>query len=90
MPVSWLDGGATANPTLDDLPLRPELVGEQPYGAPQLDVAVCLNVNENPYPPSEQVINDIAAAVAVAGRAMNRYPERDAQGLRGERSCCMC
>ena len=84
MPVSSLDGGATANPTLGDLPLRPELVGEQPYGAPQLDVAVCLNVNENPYPPSEQVINDIAAAVAVAGRAMNRYPERDALGLRGD------
>ena len=84
MPVSSLDGGATANPTLDDLPLRPELVGEQPYGAPQLDVAVCLNVNENPYPPSEQVISDIAAAVAVAGRAMNRYPERDALGLRGD------
>src|SRR6187200_664674 len=84
MPVSSIDGGATASPALDDLPLRPELVGEQPYGAPQLDVAVCLNVNENPYPPSEQVINDIAAAVAVAGRAMNRYPERDALGLRGD------
>ena len=29
--------------------------------------AVCLNVNENPYPPSEQVISEIAAAVAEAG-----------------------
>ena len=36
------------------LPVRPELVGEVPYGAPQLDVPVCLNVNENPYPPSER------------------------------------
>ena len=74
--------GATATPTLDELPLRPELVGEKPYGAPQLDVAVCLNVNENPYPPSEQVISEIAAAVADAGRSLNRYPERDALDLR--------
>ena len=29
---------------LADLPLRPELVGEVPYGAPQLDVSVALNV----------------------------------------------
>jgi len=75
---------ATANPALEELPLRPELVGQKPYGAPQLDVPVCLNVNENPYPPSEQVISKIAAAVAEAGRSMNRYPERDALGLRGD------
>ena len=74
----------TASPALDELPLRPELVGETPYGAPQLDVAVCLNVNENPYPPSEQVISEIAAAVAQAGRSMNRYPERDALALRSD------
>jgi histidinol-phosphate aminotransferase len=74
----------TASPALEELPLRPELVGQQPYGAPQLDVPVCLNVNENPYPPSEQVINKIAAAVAEAARSMNRYPERDALGLRGD------
>jgi histidinol-phosphate aminotransferase len=43
-----------------------------------------LNVNENPYPPSEQVISDLAAAVAEAGRSMNRYPERDALALRGD------
>ena len=75
---------ATANPALEELPLRPELVGQKPYGAPQLDVPVCLNVNENPYPPSEQVISKIAAAVAEACRSMNRYPERDALGLRGD------
>ena len=67
-----------------DLPLRPELVGEVPYGAPQLDVPVRLNVNENPYPPSEQVIGEIAAAVAEAARSMNRYPERDALALRAD------
>jgi histidinol-phosphate aminotransferase len=74
----------TANPTLAELPLRPELVGEVPYGAPQLDVPVCLNVNENPYPPSEQVVAEIAAAVAGAARGMNRYPDRDATGLRAD------
>jgi histidinol-phosphate aminotransferase len=73
-----------AGPALEELPIRPELVGQEPYGAPQLDVPVCLNVNENPYPPSEQVINKIAAAVAEAGRSMNRYPERDALALRGD------
>ena len=29
-------------------PLREELRGIAPYGAPQLDVPVQLNVNENP------------------------------------------
>jgi len=38
------------------LPVRPELVGEVPYGAPQLDVPFLLNVNENPYPPSDRVV----------------------------------
>ena len=75
---------ATAAPTLAELPIRPELVGEVPYGAPQLDVPVCLNVNENPYPPSAAVIEEIAAAVAEAARTMNRYPERDALALRAD------
>ncbi len=75
---------ATASPALADLPLRPELVGETPYGAPQLDVRVCLNVNENPYPPSEEVVAEIAAAAAVAARGLNRYPERDALALRAD------
>ena len=43
-------------------PLRDELVGLEPYGAPQLDVPAKLNVNENPYGPSPLVVADIAAA----------------------------
>jgi histidinol-phosphate aminotransferase len=74
----------TASPTLAELPLRPELVGEEPYGAPQLDVPVCLNVNENPYPPSPAVVAEIATAVAVAAGSMNRYPDRDALDLRAD------
>ncbi|WAX56830.1 histidinol-phosphate transaminase [Jatrophihabitans cynanchi] len=70
--------------TLDELPIRDELRGEQPYGAPQLDVPVALNVNENPYPPSERVVAEIAAAVADAARTLNRYPDRDAVALRAD------
>ena len=68
----------------DWLPLRDELRGEVPYGAPQLDVAVRLNVNENPYPPSEKVVAEIAAAAGEAARTLNRYPDRDAVALRAD------
>ena len=67
-----------------DLPLRPELRGQVPYGAPQLDVAHRLNVNENPYPPSAAMVADVAAAVAGAAADLNRYPDRDATALRGD------
>lgn len=67
-------------PTLADLPLRPELVGEEPYGAPQLDVPVCLNVNENPYPPSSATLDEMAEAIRAA--AYHRYPDREFVALR--------
>ena len=66
------------------LPLRPELRGLEPYGAPQLDVPARLNVNENPYPPSETVVADITARVAAAVRGLNRYPDRDFVALRAD------
>ncbi len=67
------------------VPLREELRGIEPYGAPQLglDVApVQLNVNENPYPPSDAVVADVAEAVAEAARTLNRYPDREFTALR--------
>jgi histidinol-phosphate aminotransferase len=64
------------------LPLREELRGIEPYGAPQLDVPVALNVNENPYPPSGAVVADVAAAVADVAGTLNRYPDREAVDLR--------
>jgi len=67
---------------LADLPLRDALRGMRPYGAPQLDVPVLLNVNENPYGPSETVVTDIAASVAAVARDLNRYPDREATELR--------
>ena len=63
-------------------PLRPELVGAEPYGAPQVDVPVRLNTNENPYGPSEIVVKDIAESVAAAASSLNRYPDREASELR--------
>lgn len=41
-----------------------------------------LNVNENPYPPSEAVVAGIAAAAAQAVAGANRYPDRDFPALR--------
>lgn len=63
-------------------PLREELRGIEPYGAPQLDVAVRLNVNENPYPPGEDCVADIARSVATAAASLNRYPDREFTRLR--------
>lgn len=65
-----------------NLPIRPELEGVSPYGAPQLDVAHRLNVNENPYPPSPQMVSDITRAVERAARGLNRYADRDCRDLR--------
>ena len=65
-----------------ELPLRPELRGLTPYGAPQLDVPVALNVNENPYAPPPSVVDAMAAAVRKAAEGLNRYPDRDFIGLR--------
>ncbi|MFE4592869.1 histidinol-phosphate transaminase [Streptomyces laurentii] len=69
---------------IDDLPIRDELRGKTPYGAPQLDVPVQLNTNENPYPLPEPLVARIAERVAEAARGLNRYPDRDAVELRTE------
>lgn len=64
------------------VPIREELRKFEPYGAPQMPDLICLNVNENPYPPSEQLADDIAAAVRQAVLGLNRYPDREARELR--------
>jgi len=64
------------------LPIRPDLRGLEPYGAPQLDVTARLNVNENPYAPPDAVVDAIASAVRKAAEGLNRYPDRDFLGLR--------
>ncbi|WIM88787.1 histidinol-phosphate transaminase [Candidatus Mycobacterium wuenschmannii] len=74
----------TTRPTLDDLPLRQDLRGKSPYGAPQLDVPVRLNTNENPHPPSQALVDDVVASVRDAAVDLNRYPDRDAVALRAD------
>jgi histidinol-phosphate aminotransferase len=66
------------------LPIRPDLAGRSPYGAPQLEVPVRLNTNENPFPPPPALIQAITEAVAGAAGSLNRYPDRDAMALRAD------
>jgi histidinol-phosphate aminotransferase len=72
----------TDRPSLDDLPLRHDLRGKSPYGAPQLAVPVRLNTNENPHPPSRALVDDVVASVRDAAVDLHRYPDRDAVALR--------
>src|SRR4051812_8765606 len=68
----------------DWLPLRDDLRGLSPYGAPQLDVPVQLNTNENPHPPSPALVAALADATAAVADTLNRYPDREASALRTE------
>jgi histidinol-phosphate aminotransferase len=77
-----IDGPAGKKVTLDDLPLREDLRGKSPYGAPQLDVPVRLNTNENPHPPTQALVDDVTASVHAVARDLHRYPDRDAMALR--------
>jgi histidinol-phosphate aminotransferase len=67
---------------LANLPLRDDLVGLHPYGAPQLDVPVLLNVNENTFGVPADVHAAIVAAVDAAAQGLNRYPDREFTELR--------
>jgi histidinol-phosphate aminotransferase len=68
--------------TLADLPLRDDLRGKTPYGAPQLAVPVRLNTNENPHPPTKALVDDVVRSVREAAVGLHRYPDRDAVALR--------
>jgi histidinol-phosphate aminotransferase len=68
--------------SLDDLPIRDDLRGLKPYGAPQLHVPVELNVNENTHPIPEDVARDIIESIATALLTVNRYPDREFTELR--------
>ncbi|WP_238007743.1 histidinol-phosphate transaminase [Dactylosporangium sp. AC04546] len=68
--------------SLDDLPLRDELRGMSPYGAPQLEVPVRLNTNENSHPLPEAAVAEMEKALSAVLRDLNRYPDRDAVALR--------
>jgi histidinol-phosphate aminotransferase len=70
--------------TLADLPLREDLRGKSPYGAPQLTVPVRLNTNENPHPPTRALVEDVTASVHAIAPELHRYPDRDAVALRAD------
>ncbi len=67
---------------MTQLPIRDELRGLHPYGAPQIDVAVRLNTNENPFQPPRDFIEDLGQAVEEVAKTLNRYPDREAIKLR--------
>ncbi|GAB3188184.1 histidinol-phosphate transaminase [Nesterenkonia suensis] len=82
-------GGATpstATPSRSErlarLPLRDELRGQEPYGAPQLTVSAMLNVNETTYGVPADVVDAITAEVRAAAQSLNRYPDREFTRLR--------
>ncbi len=68
--------------SLDELPLRDDLRGSTPYGAPQAPLPVALNVNENTHPVPDEVASDILDDIALALRDVNRYPDREFTQLR--------
>ena len=56
--------------------------GLTPYGAPQLDVPILLNVNENSHGVPADVRAAISEAVTIAAAGLNRYPDREFTELR--------
>ena len=60
--------------------MREDLAAVEPYGAPQLDVAVRLNTNETPWPPPPAFTE--ALAKRIAALHLNRYPDRRVWALR--------
>lgn len=68
--------------SLGSLPLRDDLRGRSPYGAPVIDVPVRLNVNENSFAVPAEVTAEIHARIADITASLNRYPDREFSGLR--------
>jgi histidinol-phosphate aminotransferase len=74
----------TTSDVLARLPLREDLRGRTPYGAPQLDVPVRLNTNENSYDVPPEVVEAVMDAVREQVAGLNRYPDREFEGLRAD------
>ena len=68
--------------SFEDLPIRDDLRGMKPYGAPQEHVRVELNVNENTHPVPPAVVMDIMGRMHTALGRINRYPDREFTNLR--------
>ena len=70
----------TASDQPGRVPVRADLAGVTPYGAPQLDVPVRLNTNEMPFAPPAAFFEQLAKRVATLD--LHRYPDRRAWTLR--------
>lgn len=79
VPRLW---GVKSDIDLSDLPLRDDLRGRTPYGAPQAVTATPLNVNENSYPVPPQVVAAMRERVDAVLPGLNRYPDREFTELR--------
>ena len=66
------------------LPIRADLYGISPYGAPQISEVVALNTNENPFELPKVVQDAIVSRIGEVVHSLNRYPDRDAQVLRSK------
>jgi len=64
------------------LPLRSDLSGLKPYGAPQVAASSKLNTNENPFSISEPIQRSIEREISSELENLNRYPDRDVIELR--------
>lgn len=69
---------------MNQLPIRDDLRGRSPYGAPMIDVPVTLNVNENTHPMPDEVVEAIGREIAKVATTLNRYPDREFLELRQE------
>lgn len=63
-------------------PIRDDLAGQEPYGAPQLPAEARLNVNENPFDLPPVLVDALAEAIRAVAGGLNRYPDREAVELR--------
>lgn len=70
--------------SLEDLPLRDDLRGSEPYGAPQLPNGIQLNVNENSFGVPVTVQASIADEIGKVLGNLHRYPDREFLELRQE------
>lgn len=75
---------STALTALENLPIRDDLRGRSPYGAPMIDVPVTLNVNENTHPMPAEVVEAIGVEIGKVAHRLNRYPDREFIELRTE------
>ena len=67
-------GSGSGRDALDELPLRPELRGRTPYGAPQLPATYRLNTNENPHPLPDELLADLGDGARARGAGAQPLP----------------